>query len=135
MAFGRSAAHYRALLVEMRASERLVGLLAFDGPPGALAVWRRELRWQVRRLAMVRLRPDARPVPEAWLVRWLLADDEPVPMVARTLEHLQERQDGLARNGRPAEVIAAAVERFHRELAARLAREEPVKALVEEVGR
>jgi hypothetical protein len=80
MAYPRHAARLRIWQIEAQLTDRLISLLAFDAPAVTRAAWQRELRTALARLAMVRLKPDARPIPEEWLWRWLRdgLDDDPM---------------------------------------------------------
>jgi hypothetical protein len=134
MAYSRHAARLRIWQIEAQLTDRLISLLAFDAPAVTRAAWQRELRTALARLAMVRLKPDARPIPEEWLWRWLRdgLDDDPMH-VDHWLDDCAE--PGLRRGPRCGAEIADRIESFYRTLAGRLARGEEADNLIEELGR
>lgn len=126
MAFRRKKAEQIVTGLERQINYHLLKLLGFEAAPETRAHWKSELDEWLSQVAVIRLKPDSKPLPAKLVYEWLF--DEPFggSEVANTsvmLDFLSRR--GLVRSDANPSAVAAALAQIHRELALRIARNDP----------
>lgn len=123
MSFRRKKAEQVVTGLERQINLHLLKLLAFDAAPETRAHWKTELDEWLTQIAVIRLKPDNRPIPARAAFEWLY--DEPFggseEENASAMIRLLERR-GLRRNAEGAAAISARLRAWHTALAERLAR-------------
>jgi hypothetical protein len=123
MSFRRKKAEQVVTGLERQINYHLLKLLAFDAAPETREHWRTELDEWLSQVAVIRLKPENKPIPARAAYEWLF--DEPFggseeQNVAIMIRFLERR--GLRRNGASAAEVAARLRALHEALAERVAR-------------
>jgi hypothetical protein len=126
MAFRKRKVEQIVTSLERPINYHLLKLLAFDAAEETRAHWRVEVTNWLRQIAVIKIKPDNKPIPQHLVYEWLY--DEPfggseVSNTAMMLGFLEE--DGLIRNGVSAEDVAVRLRLIHVQIAERIAHNNP----------
>lgn len=121
MAYSRKKAEQIVTALEDPLNVHLLKLLGLDAPAATRAVWRREIKSWLRRIAAIALKPDNKRLSSADLYAWLY--DEPFGGAeARNVEAVLALEgEGFSRAAASSTELAARLQALHLALAARLA--------------
>jgi hypothetical protein len=123
MSFRKKKAEQIVTGLERQINYHLLKLLGFDAAPETRAHWKVELDEWLSQIAVIKLKPDNKPIPRKLAFEWLY--DEPFggseeQNTALMLGFVGRK--GLTRNAETSAVIAAKLKEIHEQLAQRIAR-------------
>jgi hypothetical protein len=135
MSLPKRHAEARLLGMESPLNEHLLKLLAFDMSPERRAYFRKEVRKWLRGIQVMRLKDSSKPGKMSWYYGFLYDgpfggfEEKNVQIICEAIE--DDYEDGLTRNMLTTAELVGRLRDFHRMLAERAARGEPLLDLAE----